>query len=609
MGETAEMPETPDLPDTREPAADPPAAGMRVVRGMGVSAGVAIGRAVIVETRALDVFRLPVQEDQVEAEVARLLEAVEHARRDLETTRGEVGEDLGSDLAGIFDAHLLLLSDVKFLGRVEERIRSQKVNAEWAVHKTAEELDQRFAQMDNAYLRERGADLTDVARHLLRCLQGTAHRETAELAPDTVVVADDLTPSDAIRLGRQRVLGFAIESGGRTSHTTIIARSLNLPAVAGLTGLTKELVDDVPLIVDGEEGTVTVNPTSEMLERYRTRRFDLQCRDRDLMMTRELPAVSRDGVAVSLMANIDLPEEVEEGVCFGAAGIGLYRSEFLYIEKSPLLPTEEEHLAIYRRLIEAAAPHPAVIRTYDLGGRKLAREVMETHEENPVLGLRGIRLTLSRPDIFRTQVRALLRAGLFGDLWVMLPLVSTLDELRSFRAFAAEVSAELDREGLPFQRDLHLGVMIEVPAAAVMADLLAREAAFFSIGTNDLIQYSLAVDRNNEHVANLYQPLHPAMLRMLRHVIDSARAAGIDVGLCGEMAGDTRHALLLIGMGLRRLSMSPRRIPEIKTWLRRMTVAELAELAERCMRFSTAGEVQQEVESFFAAAMVPSGAV
>jgi phosphotransferase system enzyme I (PtsI) len=611
LAEDAEMQEAPpDLaPGRREVAAAKAGAAMRVIRGMGVSSGVAIGRAVIVETRAQDVFRVPVQEDQVDAEVARLMEAVEHARRDLENTRGEVGEDLGSDLAGIFDAHLLLLGDYKFLGRVEERIRSQKVNAEWAVHKTAEELDQRFAQMDNAYLRERGADMTDVTRHLLRSLQGTSHRETGELAPDTVVVADDLTPSDAIRLGRQRVLGFAIESGGRTSHTTIIARSLNLPAVAGLTGLTKQLVDDVPLIVDGEEGTVILNPTSEMLERYRSRRFDLQCRDRDLMLTRELPAVTRDGVAVSLMANIDLPEEVEEGICYGAAGIGLYRSEFLYIEKSPLLPSEEEHLAIYRRLIEAAAPHPAVIRTYDLGGRKLAREVMETHEENPVLGLRGIRLTLFRPDIFRTQVRALLRAGLFGDLWVMLPLVSTLDELRSFRAFTAEMAAELEREGLPFRRDLRLGVMIEVPAAAVMADLLAREADFFSIGTNDLIQYSLAVDRNNEHVANLYQPLHPAMLRMLRHVIDSARAANIDVGLCGEMGGDVRHALLLIGMGLRRLSMSPRRIPEIKTWLRRMAVAELADLAGRCMTFSTAGEVQQQVESFFEAAMVPSGAV
>jgi len=350
-----------------------------------------------------------------------------------------------------------------------------------------------------------------------------------------------------------------------------------------------------------------VDPTTEVLEQYRARRYDLQCRDRDLMKTRELPAITRDGVQVSLMANIDLPEEVEEATCYGAAGIGLYRSEFLYIEKSPELPTEEEHLAIYRRMIESAAPHPAIIRTYDLGGRKLAREVMETQEENPVLGMRGIRLTLARPDIFRTQVRALLRAGLCGDLWVMLPPVSTLDELRSFRTLMSTVAAELQAEGVPFQRNMRLGVMIEVPAAAVMADLLAREADFFSIGTNDLIQYSLAVDRNNEHVASLYQPLHPAILRMLRHVIGAAGAANIDVGLCGEMGGDVRCSLLLIGMGLRRLSMSPRRIPEVKTCIRRMAAAELAELAERCMHFATAAEVQQQVESFMESVEVPSG--
>jgi phosphotransferase system enzyme I (PtsI) len=583
-------------------------AEMQVLTGMGVSGGVAIGRAVVIETREPDVFRQPLMEDQVADELARLDHAVTHARDELKATRTQVRDDLGSDLAGIFDAHLLLLADDKFVGRVEERIRTQKVNAEWAVHKTAEELQQRFAQMENAYLRERGADLTDVARHLLRSLQGTPHPQASELPPDVIVVADDLTPSDTIRLGRDRVLGFAIESGGRTSHTTIIARSLNLPAVAGLTGVTKLLVDEAPVIVDGELGRIIVYPTEEVIDRYRLRHFDLQCRDRDLMKTRELESVSRDGVKVQLMANIDLPEEVEEGICYGAAGVGLYRSEFLYIEKSPRLPTEDEHLAIYRRLIEAAAPHPAIIRTYDLGGRKLAREVMETHEENPVLGLRGIRLTLSRPDVFRTQVRALLRAGLFGDLWVMLPLVSTLDELRSFRAFVAAMSAELEQEGIPFQRDLRLGIMIEVPGAAVIADLLAREAAFFSIGTNDLIQYSLAVDRNNEHVASLYQPLHPAILRMLRYVIASAGAAHIDVGLCGEMAADTRCALLLIGMGLRRLSMSPRRIPEIKTWIRRTSVAELAELVDRCMCYCTAAEVQAEVETFFESVAVPSPA-
>jgi phosphotransferase system enzyme I (PtsI) len=572
---------------------------MQILHGMGVSAGIAIGRAVVIETQGPDIYRIHLPEAEIENEVARLHEGARHARSELKRTRAKAGEDLGSDLAAIFDAHVMLLSDVKFLGRVEERIRSQQVNAEWAVHKTAEELDDLFAHMDDAYLRERSEDLTDVSRHLLRSLQGIAHHDLSELPDDVIIVADDLTPSDVIRLGRERVIGFAVESGGRTSHTAIIAVSLHLPVVSGLTGVTNRVTDQAAIIVDGETGTVVMHPDGPTLAKYRARQAELKSRDQDLLATRELGSVTRDGVEILLMANIDLPEEANEACCFGAAGVGLYRSEFLYIEKSPRLPSEEEHLEVYRRLIEAAAPHPAIIRTYDLGGRKLAREVMATEEENPVLGLRGIRLTLARRDIFRTQIRALYRAAVYGDLWVMLPLVSRLEEVRSFRAFAAEVLAELEAEGLAFRRDVRLGVMIEVPAAAIIADLLAREVDFFSIGTNDLIQYSLAVDRNNEHVASLYQPLHPAILRMLRFVIDSGRAAGIEVSLCGEMGADPRFALLLTGLGLRRISMSPRQIPEVKTWIREAAAADLAELAGRCMEHSTAAEVQRHMDSFF----------
>ncbi|HEV8582045.1 MAG TPA: phosphoenolpyruvate--protein phosphotransferase [Thermoanaerobaculia bacterium] len=575
-----------------------PQAEMQVLQGMGVSGGIAIGRAVYIETRGPEVYRLHITEDQVEGEVARLLEGAKHARSELKRIRARAEKDLGNDLAAIFDAHVLLLSDAAFLGRVEERIRTHHVNAEWAVVKTAEELDDRFAHMDNTYLRERSEDLTDVGRHLLRSLQGIAHHDLSELPNDIVIVADDLTPSDAIRLGRERVIGFAIETGGRTSHTTIIARSLNIPAVAGLVGIMSLLREDAPIIVDGETGTVILHPTDEMVSQYQARKAELERRDRDLLAVCDLAAVTRDGVEISLMANIDLPEEVEEVGPFGAAGVGLYRSEFLYIEKSPHLPTEEEHLQIYRRLVELAAPHPAIIRTYDLGGRKLAREMLATHEDNPVLGLRGIRLTLARTDVFRTQIRALFRAGLYGDLWIMLPMVSTVEEVRKFRAFSAQVMAEMEREGVPFRPDVRLGVMIEVPAAAIIADVLAREVDFFSIGTNDLIQYALAVDRNNEHVASLYQPLHPAILRMLRFVIDSARAAGLEISLCGEMAADPGFALLLVGLGLRRLSMSPRQIPEVKTWVREATVAELADLATRCLEHSTAEEVQRHLEGF-----------
>ncbi len=576
---------------------------MQVLTGMGVSQGIAIGRAVCISTRVSEIYRFTLDESAVEAEIERFRSALQHAQSELQRIRCRADEHLGNELAAIFDAHVLLLSDRSFIERIEDRIRTIRVNAEWAVHKIAEELDDRFSKIDDSYLRERSEDLTDVSRHLLRSLQGLSQHHLSKVRADAIIVADDLTPSDAVRLGREHVLGFVIESGGRTSHTTIIARSLNIPEVAGLTGVTGALTDEDMVIVDGGTGTVVIHPTDEVLADYRTRRLALEHRERELLATRELETVTSDGVRVHLMANIDLPEEIDEVRPFGAAGVGLYRSEFLYIEKSPHLPTEEEHLEIYRRLVEAAAPHPAIIRTYDLGGRKLAREVMATHEENPVLGLRGIRLTLARPDVFKTQLRGLFRASVYGDLWVMLPLVSTLDEVRRFRAFAAEICAELEQEGFPFRHDLRVGVMIEVPAAAMIADLLAREVDFFSIGTNDLIQYSLAVDRNNEHVADLYQPLHPAILRMLRFVIDSARAAGIEVSLCGEMAADERYAPLLIGLGLRRLSVSPRVVPTIKTRIREHSAADLASLAEQCMAFRTAAEVQQHVESFLEGAL------
>jgi len=435
--------------------------------------------------------------------------------------------------------------------------------------------------------------LKDVMQHLLRRLQGISHHELSEVEGPVVVIADDLTPSEAVRLGRQRALGFAIETGGRTSHTTIIARSLKLPAVTSLGEVTELVTDQDPGIIDGELGVVILHPTPEVLETYRERIDDIRDRDLGLLETRELPTRTRDGVDIQLMANLDLPEELDDVLSFGARGIGLYRSEFLYIEKSPELPSEEEHVELYRRLTEAAAPDPVIIRTYDLGGRKLAQELLEMREDNPVLGLRGIRLTLARPQVFKAQVRALFRAAVHGDLRVLLPMVSNVEEVRAFRAFASAVMEELEDEGLEYRRDLQLGVMIEVPSAALTADILAREVDFFSVGTNDLIQYALAVDRNNEHVADLYQPCHPAILRMLRSVISAARENEIGISLCGEMAADERYAPLLVGLGLRRLSLTPRSIPTLKTRLRELRVSDLEELAERCLTAPTASEVEE----------------
>lgn len=568
---------------------------MLILQGLGVAPGVAVGRAVCLQTRSIEVLRLPLSETDLEDEVARFHEASRRAQDEIGRIRHKVRDQLGEELGAIFEAHSLFLDDPMFVDRIVRRIRDEQVNAEWAVFRTAEEMAERFAAIEDDYLRDRHEDLRDVAHQLIRSLQGTAHHELSEVQGDVVIVADELTPSYALRLGREGVHGFAIESGGRTSHTTIIARSLNLPSVTGLTGLQSLVTDQDPIVVDGDEGKVILHPTEETLGEYRRRLADRGRRQAESLATRTLVSKTADGQTFQLMANLDLPEEIETARELGAEGFGLYRSEFLYIEKSPRVPTEEEHLELYSRIARAASPFPAIIRTFDLGGKKLARELLHTREENPVLGLRGIRVTLARPEMFRTQLRALFRAAIDGDLWVMIPLVSTLEEVRKFRAFAAEVMTELRQEGVPFRPDLKLGIMIEVPGAALIAKQLACEADFFSVGTNDLIQYALAVDRSNEHVAELYQPLHPGILRMLSLISEAAAHARIPVSVCGEMASDPVHSALLVGLGFRRLSMSPRSIPGIKTYLRGLDASNLKALVEECLGLGTAAEVAARV--------------
>lgn len=574
----------------------------QILEGLGVSQGIAIGRAVCVEYHFDEVYRFPLPVDRLDDEVERLEGAVQQAERELRKVhQGKTAKKLRQDIGGILEAHILLLKDRTLLDRIERRIRDEHVNAEWAVHRTTAELAAQFEGIADDYLRGRNQDLLDVGYYLLRALQGVSHHELSEIEGDIILVADDLPPAEAVRLGRNRVVGFAIGAGGRTSHTTIIARSLKVPAVSALENVTTLVTDEDPVIVDGGAGRVILHPTKEMLADYRQRQRQLESREEGLLATRDTPAVTRDGTPITLLANIDLPEEIEDAVAYGAQGIGLYRSEFLYIEKSPELPSEEEHLAIYRRLAEGVAPGPVIIRSYDLGGRKLARELMQTREENPVLGLRGIRLTMARPEIFRTQLRAVFRAAVDHDVRLMLPLVTSVEQVRGFRAFADQVLDELEAQGLPARRDFRLGVMIEVPAAVWISEHLAHEVSFFSIGTNDLIQYSLAVDRNNEHVADLYQPLHPAVLGMLRLTVESARAAGIEVGLCGEVAADPRLVPLLLGLGLRRLSVSPRLVPAVKQRIRSYGMEELEELARQCLTLPTAAAIGEVLDCFLSA--------
>jgi phosphotransferase system enzyme I (PtsI) len=569
-----------------------------VLRGRGVSDGIAIGTTAVLHSRDHEVFRFPVAESALEAEAARFREAVAQTRREIRRTGDQVRRQVGEDLAGVFEAYELILCDELYAGAIEARIRSEQINAEWAVHLIALELGEKFARIESEHLRERGDDLRDVTRYLLRALQGISHHELSEIPGGVVVVADELTPSEALRLGRQGIAGLALEGGGPNSHTAIVARALGLPLVVGIGRLGDSIRDRQLAVLDGRDGTLLIDPEPAVVERYRAEQAVLSRHSEELARGRHLDAVTLDGVEVQLLANIEFPDEIDEATRYGARGIGLYRSEFLYIEKSPALPTEDEHYELFRTMLEKLRPYPVIVRTFDLGGKKLAREVMDVNEENPSLGLRGIRLTLARPAIFRTQLRALFRAAVHGDLWIMVPLVSCLEEVQAFRDFCRDVLVELQREGVPHRGDVPLGAMVEVPAAAWIAEHLARALDFLSIGTNDLIQYTLAVDRSNEQVAALYQPLHPAILQTLRRIADAGIRGGARVSVCGEMAADPRFAPILIGAGLRHFSMSPLAIPLVKDAIRGLDAAGARALFDSCLCLSSASEIESRLEEW-----------
>jgi phosphotransferase system enzyme I (PtsI) len=580
----------------RAPRPATPARGdVRTYKGYAVSPGIAIGRAVIIERREASVFRVPIREEDVASEVNRFMESLEKTRDELLELKQKVSRSMGDEYASIFEAHAMIVRDPSFADKVVQKIESEQVNAEWALAEVQEELQARFQSFDDEYLRERVADVKDVADRVQTNLQGIAHHELSEITHDVIILADDLTPSDTIHFNVRPIVGFATESGGRTSHTSIIAKSLFMPAVIGVPRLTKVIDNDELVIVDGYEGVLIVNPSQAMISEYRSRVLRHEEAERRLLENRAQPAVTKDNHRIALQANIELVEELKDAVRFGAEGIGLYRSEFLYMTKSPLLPTEEEHFQLYRKLAEALAPQECVIRTFDLGGKKLAREVIGSKEDNPVLGLRGLRLCMKHRDMFKTQLRALLRASAFGNIKIMFPLVSGVQELRQVKTLVREIRSELDEQGIAYNRDLRIGIMVEVPSAALIADMLATESDFFAIGTNDLIQYSLAIDRSNENVGYLYEPLHPALLRLIKSVIDAGKRGGIPVSLCGEMASDPIYAVVLLGLGLEIFSMNPSSIPVIKNLIRSVRYRDCRRIAELALQKKTAQEIEEFV--------------
>ena len=566
---------------------------IRTYKGVGVSPGIAIGRAVIIEKRIVSIYRVPIREEDVPAEVTRFLESLEKTRDQLHELKAKVSRSMGEEYASIFDAHAMMVSDPSFTDKVVQKIEEEQVNAEWALSEVQEELQARFQSFEEDYLRERVADVKDVAERVLRNLQGVAHHEISEIKHDVVILADDLTPSDTVHFNKRPIVGFATETGGRTSHVSIIAKSLFMPAVIGVPRLTKIVDNDEMVIVDGYEGIVLINPTDAMVAEYRSRVTRHEESEKKLLENRELPAITKDGRKISLQANLELLEEIDDAIKFGAQGLGLYRSEFLYISKSPDLPNEDEHFEVYRRIVEGLAPQTCVIRTFDLGGKKLAREVIGSKEDNPVLGLRGLRLCMKHREMFKTQLRALLRASAFGDMKIMFPLVSGVQELRQVKTFIREIKLELDAEGKAYNPDLQIGIMIEVPSAAVIADFLADEADFFAIGTNDLIQYSLAIDRANENVSYLYEPLHPALLRLIKNVIDAGKRANIPVSMCGEMASDPIFAIVLLGLGLENFSMNPSSVPVIKNVVRSVRYKDCKRIADAAIMKKTAQEIEE----------------
>ena len=565
---------------------------MKVLKGIQASNGIAIGPVYLHDPEEPWVDYRRIREDEVDGEVRRFLDAVVSVAEDLKATRVRVEEKLGPDHAQIFDAHLMILDDAALRDPTLASIRKDRVNVEYAFWLTLQKVRRQFDAIQDDYFRARRADILDVERRVLSRLCRREDSLLERMTAPAIVIAHELTPSNAARLKRDSVLGMVTEAGAATSHASIIARGLEIPAVVGVEAALASAEPGDTAIVDGNRGLVCIRPDQDTLSRYRAeaRRFtELQ---KGLLRFTDVPAETLDGVRVCLQGNIELPEEGRSALAYGAEGIGLFRTEYLYLAGSSL-PDEDEQAAAYTRLAEQMAPHPLVVRTLDLGGDKLAQASNGAEETNPFLGWRGIRHSLANRDLFRVQLRSILRSSAHGNVKLMFPMISGVEELLEARSVLAEARGELKRSGVPFDEDCEVGAVIEVPSAAVVADQLAREVSFFSIGTNDLVQYTLAVDRGNERVAYLYDPYHPAVLRMIKSVVDAGHRHDIPVTVCGEMAADPHSCVLLMGMGVDGFSAGPRMVPEIKQAIRSVTMEEAKAMAEQVLALPTRGAIRE----------------
>jgi len=567
----------------------------KTFEGIGVAPGIAHGVIYVHHNQDEEPVAYDLEDAEIPNEISRFETALISTREQIVEMQQKIAVAIGSKDASIFDAHLLVVEDRTLIDEVLRALESKKQNIEHIFLTVAKRYSDTLSQIDDPYLRERAYDMHDVTRRILRNLMGHSGRSLATLDYPHVLVAQNLTPSDTAMLNREHALGFATEGGSKTSHTAIIARSLGIPAVAGLEDLLEHAREGQKVLIDGYRGVLILNPSPATLEHYEKIEDKKEEVAEQLSQLRETLSTTQDGRRITLSANIELIEDLPSVKEYGAEGIGLYRTEFLFVNRTDS-PTEEEQVAVYDQVARETAPQSVIIRTMDIGGDKWFGE--ERKEPNPFLGCRAIRLSLENVDVFKSQLRAILRASVHGNVKMMYPMISSLAELRAANAILEICKTELRHEGIPFEEKLEVGVMIEIPSAAICADILAKEAKFFSIGTNDLIQYTIAVDRVNEEVAHLYQPTHPAILRLIKNVAVAAHAAGIWVGVCGEMAGDVTLTPLLLGLGIDELSASSPSVPRIKRAVQGLHHGECVALADRLLTYDSPEAILAEIESY-----------
>lgn len=561
--------------------------------GTNASPGIALGKALLVEHEKLVIEKKDI--NSVDEELKRFDNAMEKSIEDLKVVRDKALKDLGKKEAAIFEAHLMVLDDPELIKSTKDKITNEKLNAEFALKEIIDQFITIFESMENEYMRERAADIKDVSDRVLRHLLDKTIVDLAVLKEEVILVAHDLTPSDTATMNKDKVLGFLTNIGGRTSHTAIMARSLEVPAVVGLKDITKKVNNGDYIVFNGDSGEVIVNPDDETIKDYKELKSNYEQMQKELESLKGKESVSADGRAVELAGNIGTPKDIVGLENNDAEGVGLYRTEFLYMNRDSL-PTEEEQYESYKKVLESINPNPVVIRTLDVGGDKNLPYLDFGDEMNPFLGYRAIRLCLDRKDIFKTQLRALLRSSIYGNLRIMFPMISSLEELLEAKEVLENVKSDLDNEGIKYSKDIEVGMMIEVPSAAISSDILAKHVDFFSIGTNDLIQYTTAVDRMNEKISYLYKPFNPAVLRLIKLVIDNGHKENIQVAMCGEMAGDQKLIPILLGMGLDEFSMSPISILPARKLIRSLKYEDAKDIADKVVNMSTAKEIEDYMD-------------